>query len=288
MDAFFSWLNISDGIWRIVAEVALMLFILFLVRASGGTIIEKAIRKAIQSDKYASAKAEKMREDTLISILNAIFKVAVWVFGSMIILSQLGISIGPLIAGASIAGIAIGFGAQAVVKDFVSGIFIILENQYRVGDGIEIGGVKGNVEEITIRQTILRGSDGSKHYIPNGQIGIATNLTMDYSNLILNMDIAYEADIEQVKKVIGQVGQKLSQDPKFKKQIVEPPRFSRLQDFGAHAIIVRIVGKLKPGTQWQIAGEMRLRLKEAFDKHGIEIPYQQLVIHQAEKKNHTS
>ena len=222
-----------------------------------------------------------MREDTLISILNAILRFTLWIFGSMLVLAQLGVNIGPLIAGASVAGIAIGFGAQAVVKDFVSGIFIILENQYRVGDVITLAGITGTVEEITVRQTILRDAKATKHFVPNGQIGVTSNLTMDYSNLVLNIDIAYDADIDQVKKVIDKVGNELSRDRKFKELIIETPKFLRVQEFGAHSVIVRIIGKMKPGSQWQVAGEMRLRLKQAFDQQGIEIPYQQLVIHKS-------
>ena len=282
MDDLLSWLNLSGEVWRVVINLALIILVLFLVKHFGSTVIDKIIRKAITSDRYASKKAEKMREDTLISILSAILKVVIWLFGSMLVLAQLGVNIGPLIAGASVAGIAIGFGAQAIVKDFVSGIFIILENQYRVGDVITLAGVTGTVEEITVRQTILRSYEGNKHFIPNGQIGVTSNLTMDYSNLVLNIDISYDADIEEVKKVVNQVGQAFSQDPEFKEQIIEAPQFLRIQDYGAHAVLIRVLGKVKPGLQWKAAGEMRLRLKEAFDKHKIEIPYQQLVVRKPE------
>ncbi len=287
---FLALLNISDEIWRIAINLALIILVLFIIKHFGNSIIDRIVRKAITSDKYASAKAERMREDTLISILSALLKVTLWIFGSMLILAQLGVNIGPLIAGASVAGIAIGFGAQAIVKDFVSGIFIILENQYRVGDVITLAGMTGTVEEITVRQTILRDVNGNKHFIPNGQIGVTTNLTMDYSNLVLNIDISYDADIKQVKKVIDRVGKELSRDPQFDNIIIEPPKFLRIAEFGAHAVIIRISGKLKPGNQWQIAGEMRLRLKDAFGRNKIEIPYQQLVIHQKDtkEKNKTS
>ena len=279
-----AFLNISDEIWRIAINLILIILVLFIIKHFGNSIIDRIVRKAITSDKYASAKAERMREDTLISILSAFLKVTLWIFGSMLILAQLGVNIGPLIAGASVAGIAIGFGAQAIVKDFVSGVFIILENQYRVGDVITLAGTTGTVEEITVRQTILRDVNGSKHFIPNGQIGVTTNLTMDYSNLILNMDISYDANIEQVKRVVDRVGKELSRDPQFNNIIIEPPKFLRVEEFGAHAVVIRISGKLKPGNQWQIAGEMRLRLKDAFDRNKIEIPYQQLVIHQKDTK----
>ena len=280
LPSWLDWLDPSNDIVQAVIKVLVIVGILFVVRHFGTAIIEKVIRKTITSDRYASAKAEKMREDTLISIMNAILRVSVWIFGSMLILAQLGVNIGPLIAGASVAGIAIGFGAQAIVRDFVSGIFIILENQYRVGDTIKLAGVSGTVEAITVRQTIVRDYEGNKHFIPNGAIDIATNLSMDFSNLILHIDISYDAEVEKVKRIVNRVGSQLARDPAFKDAIIKPPEFLRIQEFGAHAVVIRITGRLKPGSQWRVAGEMRLRLKEAFDREKIEIPYQQLVIHQ--------
>ena len=284
MDNWPDWLDFSSDIWQMVLRVLAILAVLLIIRYFGTSIIDKVVRKAITSDRYASAKAEKMREDTLISILNAILKVSIWIFGSMLLLVQLGVNIGPLIAGASIAGVAIGFGAQTVVRDFVSGIFIILENRYRVGDVIKLAGITGTVEAITVRQTIVRDYEGNKHFVPNGAIEVATNLSMDYSNLVLNIDTSYDADVERIKEVVNSVGRKLAEDPEYKKLIIEAPSFLRVQEFGAHSVVIRITGRLKPGSQWQIAGEMRLRLKKAFDKEGIEIPYQQLVVHRDEPK----
>ena len=281
MDNWPTWLDFSDEIQQMIIKTLVIIGVLLVVRYFGTTIIDKVVRKTIISDNYATAKAEKMREDTLISILSAILRISIWIFGSMLVLVQLGVNIGPLIAGASIAGIAIGFGAQAIVRDFVSGIFIILENRYRVGDVIKLAGVTGTVEAITIRQTIVRDYEGTKHFIPNGIIEVTSNLSMDFSNLILNIDISYDADLETVKKIVNRVGKDLSQDPELKDLIIQTPAFVRVQDFGAHAVVIRISGRLKPGSQWQVAGEMRLRLKEAFDKNKIEIPYQQLVVHQA-------
>ena len=282
MDNWPTWLDFSTETQQMIIKTLIIIGILLVVRYFGTTIIDKIIRKAIISDRYATPQAEKMREDTLISILSAILKIGIWIFGTMLILAQLGVNIGPLIAGASVAGIAIGFGAQAIVRDFVSGIFIILENRYRVGDTIKLAGITGTVEAITVRQTVVRDYEGNKHFIPNGIIEVTSNLSMDFSNLVLNIDIAYDANIETVKKIVNRVGQDLSQDPDFKSLILESPTFLRVQDFGAHAVVVRITGRLKPGSQWKVAGEMRLRLKEAFDKNKIEIPYQQLVVHQGQ------
>ena len=279
---FLDNITISNDFLISLLKVATIIAVLIIIKYVGKTIITKIVRNAITEDKYSSAEAEKKREDTLITIFDAIIRTSIWIFGLMLVLAQLGINIGPLIAGASIAGIAIGFGAQKIVQDFVTGILIILENQYRIGDVVEIAGKIGTVENITIRQTIIRDAHGNKHFIANGQIDQATNYTVEYSNLIIDMDVAYEADIQKVQTVINEVGQKLAKDPQFTKDIINPSQFLRIQEFGAHSVVVRIQGKVKPGKQWSIAGELRLRLKKAFDANKIDIPYHQIVIHKSQ------
>lgn len=274
---FLTDLSILDKGLKVLVIVA----ILWLIKRFGMVIIEKAIRGAVTSDRYASVTDEKAREDTIVGIINAIARVGIWVFGGMLILAQLGVNIGPLIAGASIAGVAIGFGAQSVVKDFVSGVFIIMENQYRVGDVITIAGVTGTVEAITVRQTILRDIEGTKHHVPNGLIDVATNLTMEYANIHLNLGVSYDADIDEVEKVINEVGNQLAKDSAWAEDIKEAPQFVRINNFGGSEVEVKILGRVAPGKQWAIAGEFRRRIKQAFDKHKIEIPYPQIVIHKA-------
>lgn len=279
MDWIEDFLNFENEIFVGLLKILLIILVLVLIQHFGRKLITKIVRQAISPDKFSSAEAEKKREDTLISIFGTIIKVGLWIFGPMLILAQIGVNIGPLIAGASIAGIAIGFGAQKIVQDFVSGILIILENQYRIGDVVTIANMTGTVEKISIRQTIIRDLEGKRHYISNGQIDISSNHTIDYANLVLNMDISYDADIDQVQEVVNQAGQALAQMTELKSQIIKPPQFVRIQEFGAHSVIIRIMGQVKPGQQWSVAGELRLKLKQAFDKAGIEIPYQQLVIH---------
>ena len=280
MEAIIDFLSNHEWVTKLL-RIGIALLVLYVIKISGHKIISRIIRKTITPDKYSSASAEKMREDTLIDILSAILHMSIWVIGGMVILAQLNVNLAPLIAGASVAGLAIGFGSQMIVKDFVSGIFIILENQYRVGDWIAIGEINGEVEAITIRQTVLRDINGYKHFIPNGHGKSIANMTMDFSNLILHIEVSYEVDIKKVQRVIDQVCQKLSQETEFSSKIKECPAFQRIQAFGAHGVQVRIRGQVEPGQQWALAGELRLRIKEAFDKNKIAIPYPQLVLHQA-------
>jgi small conductance mechanosensitive channel len=185
------------------------------------------------------------------------------------------------LAGAGVVGLAIGFGAQYIIRDFFTGLFIILENQYRVGDVICVGDICGSVEDLNLRMTILRDADGAVHHIPNGQIKIATNKTKGFARVNLIVGVAYETDIEKVKKIVNQVGKNLAKDPEWKGKILKAPEFVRVDNFGASSIDIKISGEVKPLEQWSVLGELRKRIKDAFDREGIEIPFPQRVIRQA-------
>lgn len=246
------------------------------------TTLRKLIRKAIKPENFKSQKEEKQREDTLYSTLNAAVRVIIWVMAVLILMAQYGINIGPLLAGAGIAGVALGFGAQSMVNDFLSGFFILVENHYRVGDVVEINQtVSGVVQLVTLRETVLRDLDGMVHHIPNGDITISTNMTMEYAGVNLDVGVGYDTDLEKLEKVINEVGSKLSEEEEWRDKIFEAPQFLRVDDFGDSAIVIKITGKTAPIKQWEVTGELRKRLKIAFDKNGIEIPFPQRVVHQA-------
>jgi len=265
-------------------RVVLILIAIFIINYFAITFIEKLIRKIIRSEKFISEEAEKKREDTLISVLSATVKVLVWLIGGMMILSEFGINIGPIIATAGVAGLAFGFGGQYLIRDIISGLFIILENQYRVGDVISLNNVAGLVEKINLRLTIIRDLDGTVHYIPNGEVKIASNLSNGFSSINIDLGVGYNSDLEKVEKVINKVGKDLTEDPKWNKDIKSTPKFIRVEKFADSAIIVKVLGDTKPLRQWDVAGEFRKRVKIAFDQEGIEIPFPQMVVHNASKK----
>jgi len=266
------------------ANIALILIVSSLLRRFALKIVQNVIRRGITSNGFKTKHDEKQREDTLISIVNALLKITIWLMAGLLILSELGIYIAPLLAGASVAGVALGFGAQSMVKDFLSGMFILVENQYRVGDVIKLNQtVSGTVETLTLRHTVLRDLDGMVHSIPNGEIRIATNMTMEYANVNLDIGVGYDTDIDKLEKLINKVSSELSKDPDWEDRILQPPVFKRITDFSDSAIVVKIVGRTQPMMQWAVTGELRRRLKSAFDKAGIEIPFPQRVIHNATK-----
>lgn len=282
------FINIQEGVtaWTIDHGLAVVLIIIgaYIVRRFSGAIIEKAIRAAIVSNKFISPEAEKKREDTLITTFNNTLSVVIWIVAAMMILQEAGVAIGPLLAAAGIAGVALGFGGQYLIRDVISGLFIIMENQYRVDDVVCFGNTCGVVEDITIRMTTLRDLDGNVHHVPHGGISTVKNFSKEFARINIDVGVGYDSDMEHVEKVVNNVGEELANDPAWKDKIKEAPKFLRITKFADSAIEVKILGDTKPNEQWAVAGEFRKRLKVAFDKEGIEIPFPQQVNWDGEKK----
>jgi moderate conductance mechanosensitive channel len=251
-----------------------------LLRKFSGHFIEKIIRKLIKTDNFLSDVAEKKREETLIRIINGAISVVIVLLSLMMILQELGIAVGPLLAAAGIAGLAFGFGGQYLIRDLISGFFIIMENQYRIGDVVCFDKTCGLVEDITLRVTTMRDMDGTVHHVPHGEIKKVANLAKDFSRVNMNIGVSYNADLDYVIKVINKVGKDLAEDKDWKEHIKKPPQFLRVDDFADSSVVVKIFGETQPLKQWEVAGELRKRLKIAFDKEGIEIPFPQRVVHQ--------
>lgn len=212
---------------------------------------------------------------TLNSIITSAAKVAVYIVAIMMILPELGINIGPILAGVGVAGLAIGFGAQNLVRDVVTGFFIILENQYSVGDVVRAGGVSGLVEDITIRVTVLRDIEGVVHYVPNGQITVVDNMTKIWSRALVELDVAYGEDVDQVIAVIRKVCDEMRTDEKWAPVLLEDFEIPGVERLDNSSVAIRVMVKTKPLEQWNVMREMRRRFKKTFDEKGIEIPFPQ-------------
>lgn len=260
--------------------IAAILVLSILVRRFGDVILDRSIRRAIPRSHFHSAYAEKQREDTLIRVASGTLHVLVWIVAGLMVLSEAGFNIGPLLAAAGVAGIAVGFGGQYLIRDVVAGLFIVLENQYRVGDVVCLDGTCGLVEDISIRRATLRDLDGTVHTIPHGVVTKVSNLSKEFARVNLNIGVSYNSDIETVIRAINETGAVLAEDPQWKEDIVKPIQFERVDDFADSAIIVKMLGDTKPLRQWAVAGEFRKRIKLAFDRAGIEIPFPQRTIHQ--------
>ena len=210
---------------------------------------------------------------TLSSVLAAASSVVVLGATFFMLMAQVGIDLAPLLVGLGVVGIAVAFGAQNLVRDVFAGIFIILENQYRVNDVVNIAGIGGLVEDINLRRTVLRDLDYRQHFIPNGEIRTASNYTKDKSRVNINIGVAYKEDLEQVIEVLNRVGLELSRDPEWGPLVLDPIQVLRVDAFADSAIEIKVLGETVPIRQWDIAGQYRLRVKKAFDELGIEIPF---------------
>ena len=206
-------------------------------------------------------------------------QIVVLLMAVFMMLSELKINIAPILAGVGVAGIAIGFGAQSVVKDVVNGLFIVFENQYRVGDWAKIAGVDGLVEDINLRRTVLRDFDGIIHTVPNGEIRVASNLTKEWSRVNMNVSVAYSEDLDHVISVINRVGKEMSEDSEWAPSFLTPPQALGVDKLGDSGIEIKILGETKPMQPWATMRELRLRLKKAFDKEGIEIPWPHMKVY---------
>lgn len=268
-----------------VLLIILVLVLAYFFSLMSRRVVTRIIRRTIRPQDFKSKRDEEQREETLISILTTAVHVVIWTAAILTVLAMIGVNIGPLLAGAGIAGVALGFGAQTMVKDFLAGLFILGENQYRVGDVLQVNQtVSGVVEKITLRMTKLRDLDGNVHYIPNGEITIATNMTMEYAQVVVDVGVSYDSDIDKVEAVIDAVGESIYEDEAWRGVALEAPYMLRVDSFDDSAITVRIVCKTAPIRQWEVKSEILRRLKKAFDKEGIVIPFPQRVIHTAPEK----
>lgn len=267
------------GTWFVDHGVAILLIlgIAWLLLYFGGKLIKRVIRQVIRSSHFyvISAEDARKRQDTLISLFRTIWKVLVVVITFFLLFTEIfpQINLVPIFASAGIVGVAIGFGAQSIIKDFFTGAFIIMENQYRVGDVVDIEGAAGTVERITIRSTVVRDSDGNVHFLPNGSVVHVINKTMGYSRVNLTLGVAPDTNIDQLAEIIDHIGGKMSEDEAWKGKILEPPHFLSIGAFSDVSLEVKVTAKTQPSTQWEVTGELRRRLLKAFTKHKIELTH---------------
>lgn len=248
--------------------IGLLRFLRFTVRKMKHLAINKA-QKTANVDTDEATK----RINTLAGIIHGIGRVFLWVIFLLIILSKFNINIAPILASAGIVGLAVGFGAQELVRDFISGFFILLENQLRTGDWAIINGTEGLVEKIELRTITLRDSAGTVHIFQNGKIDTLSNMTKEWSAIVLQIGVAYKEDTDRVCQLLQQVGDDMLHDPAYRDIILEPVSISGVNDFADSAVMIRLVIKTKPMQQWAVGREYRRRVKKLFDEQHVEFPF---------------
>ncbi len=230
----------------------------------------------IEEREQARAQA---RAETIGLVLRSVVSAVVWTLAAMLALGEVGLDLGPLIAGAGIGGIALGFGAQSVVRDFLSGLFMLIEDQYGVGDIIDAGEATGTVEKVSLRTTTLRDVRGVVWHIPNGEILRVGNFSQLWSRALIDIEVAYDTDLRFAMGVVQRIADELWEDPEWGgDEVMERPEVWGVQDLGASGIAIRLVIKTEPSQQWAVERELRLRLKEGLDAAGIEIPFPQSTV----------
>ncbi len=264
----YDWF-INTGIRVIVIIViAVILYLIFK------KLVPRSIKRFVFHRMEGELESEiNKRADTLSSILVTAIGIIILIIAVFTILPEFGINITTLVAGLGVGSLAIAFAAQSLIKDVINGFFILFEDQYRIGDVVNIAGIGGAVEEIGLRRTILRDLDGHVHSIPNGKIEVSTNLTRKYSRVNLNISVGYGENLEKVITIINKICQEMVNDQKWKDDFISTPTVLRVDNLGDSGIEIKILGDTKPSRQWDIMGELRLRIKNTFDHEGIEIPW---------------
>ena len=276
--AFIESLHFSKDVLHIIVILLLAWGLLLVSRKLIG-LFRNFLKKS------ADSAEDERRIETLARMFRYVATVLIALVAGMLVLSELGISIAPFLGAAGVVGIAVGFGAQSLVKDFFSGFFMLLENQIRVGDAVELAGKLGVVEALTLRNTVLRDNEGNVHYIPNGEITVVTNKSRGYAFALIDVGVAYRGDLDEVYAVIRATAAELRADAGMGAKILEDIEIQGVQDWADSAVIIRCRIKTVALEQWAVRRVFLERLKKAFDVHGIEIPYPHLTIYAGQDKH---
>lgn len=266
---------LASGV-RILVVVIISFIVVVVIRRALNPLVRVAIREQMEGQPEIEIAK---RISTLSDVLYRTLLVVIVVMAVMTILPEFGVNATALVAGLGLFGLAIGFGAQNLVKDMINGVFILVENQYGKGDVVTVSDLTGVVEDINLRRTVLRDLDGTVHFISHSNINMASNWTKSYSRVNLNVRVGYEEDLDRVIEVINEIGRELADDPVYKPVILDPPHVLRVDSLGESAVELKVIGETAPIEQWRVMGELRLRLKKRFDAEGINAPFPQRTLH---------
>jgi small-conductance mechanosensitive channel len=260
----------------VVVAIVAWGFLRLAVRVGTRGVLE---RRALEADAATMPPLEvERRVNTIARLVLRIGGAVIVVIAVLMALGQFSIDIGPAVAGLGVVGIAVGFGAQTLIRDWLAGIFVVLENQYSEGDVVRIGGVEGVVESFSLRRTTLRDLDGTVHSVPNGHITVASNMTRLWARVNLDISVAYDTDIDAATDLINRVGEEMQADEEWGPRLLEAPKVMRVNALADSAVTLKVLGQVRAAEQWAVAGELRKRILAAFSSGGVEIPFPHQVI----------
>jgi len=266
-DEFETWLEHSGKDILLIAALAAAAYLLF------HAIFPRLLRTAVLRGVARPDEETQKRIDTLVAVADRTVALVAFVLAAITILPEAGINITALVTGVGITGLAVALGTQALVRDAVNGIFLLAENQYRKGDVIRIADVTGTVEEITLRRTIIRDEDGVVHSVPNGAISVVSNYTRDFAQVNVDVRVSYGEDLSRVNALIDRVGRELAAEAHYKRLISDVPKAARIESVGDAGVTVTVSARTRPSARWEVAGELRRRLADAFVAEGIRVPF---------------
>jgi small conductance mechanosensitive channel len=284
MDRLMEMLSI-DQVSTLVAGLIRFLVILvvaYVISTVVGRLILGSRQKILDAMRCGAggtdAELDK-RATTLVGIVRRVAIVGLWIIALVMALKELGFDIAPILAGAGVVGLAVGFGAQNLVRDVITGLFMLVENQIRIGDVAEINGTGGLVEEVNLRTTVLRSLDGTVHVFPNGIITNLSNKTRGFSFYVFELGVAYKEDTDRVVEVIREVGNRMREEERFAAVMIEPVDVLGVDQFADSAVVIKGRLKTQPSQQWMVGREFNRRIKKRFDELGIEIPFPHMSVY---------
>ncbi len=292
-DPIADWLRANDLLWLSnVVRVAIIIVAAVVLRLLARWLIQRMVRRmvdaplptswgqrkrgqrAIEAHQRITEERRDQRAKTVGQVIGSVASIVIFGTAVVMVLGELGVSIGPLIAGAGIIGVALGFGAQSLVSDFLSGIFMLMEDQYGVGDWIDAGEATGAVEHVGLRVTQLRDGDGVLWFVRNGEIVRIGNHSQDWARAVIDIPVAYGENVERVSELLKQTAWTLWEDEQFTDVVLEEPEIWGVEVLSKEAVVIRLAVKTAPLEQWGVARELRVRIKDAFDRRGVQIPFQ--------------
>ena len=268
------WDDVSDWLAGDGARILAIIGVAIVIDFALHRIVPHALRVAVERQMKGAPEEEVgQRVRTLASVFTGTGRVIIALVAVLTLLPLAGINITAVVAGFGITGLALALGAQALVRDTINGVFLLVEDQYRKGDVVRIADVTGAVEEMTLRRTLIRDEDGVLHSIPNGAISVVSNYTLDYARVNLEVRVAYGEDLSRVAEVIDGVGRELAADARYQPLISEAPRTARVESVGDTGVVITVSSLTRPGARWEVAGELRRRLVDAFVTEGVRVPF---------------
>ncbi len=240
--------------------------------------IGRVLSRVMDDEGVIHLDARKQQRATLIRLANRAGATFIAVVAGLTILAELGLPVTPLLTGAGVLGVAVGLGTQNLIKDIVAGIFIVVEDQFAIGDVVTVAGVTGTVETMSLRSTKVREFNGTLHVVPNSEITVAANMSKDWLRAIVDVGVAYESDINSAMAVLREVVTELAAEPEYRENVLEPPQVVGVMDLADSYVTLRAMVKVNPDAKWAVERELRKRIKERFEREGIDIPYPQQVV----------